>query len=349
VYLLREFQKVFPGREVLNNMGYCYLQMARQEMETERAYFYWMPLMLDGETRAQALVRRGGPSLKTLKQAAPGEAEGFLKEAIDYLQQAAAADPGYVPARLNLAVVYLYLGRPHQARAVLAEARELAPGDLSLQGLEALALYEQSEAGLDLWPTAVTKLEKLVASPDAPPALAFNLARLLSVRPRPTEARGYWNRLAEMADPLPAPIQAMVCQEQSAMSPQSCGHAMTKTTRPVPRQWPISVAGFKQLSPKARQDFLPGWKPIPFDWVKEKLHGHIYRHPDGRAEVLELDQFVQMQVLRGGQLGLVRDLSAYCARPLRQRTLVQGVVWSCDDWAALALGNAVQEVWWVAK
>jgi hypothetical protein len=42
----------------------------------------------------------------------------------------------------------------------------------------------------DLWPTAVAKLEKLVASPEAPPALRFNLARLLSVRPRPTEARG---------------------------------------------------------------------------------------------------------------------------------------------------------------
>ena len=93
-------------------------------MEAERAYFYWLPLLLDGETRAQALVRRGGPSLKTLKQAATGKTEGFLKEAIDYLQQAAAADPGYVPARLNLAVAYLYLGRPHQARAMLAEARE---------------------------------------------------------------------------------------------------------------------------------------------------------------------------------------------------------------------------------
>ena len=195
VYFFREFQKVFPGREVLNNLGYCYLQMARQEMAAERTYFYWMPLLLDGETRAQALVRRGGPSLKTLKQAATGKTEGFLKEAVDYLQQAAAADPGYVPARLNLAVAYLYLGKPHQARAVLAEAREGVPEDLSLQGLEALALYEQSEVELDLWPTAVARLEKLVASPEAPPALLFNLAQLLSVRPRPAEARGYWNPL----------------------------------------------------------------------------------------------------------------------------------------------------------
>jgi hypothetical protein len=49
---------------VLDNLGYCYVQLARQEMEVERAYFYWLPLLLDGETRAQALVRRGGPHLK---------------------------------------------------------------------------------------------------------------------------------------------------------------------------------------------------------------------------------------------------------------------------------------------
>jgi tetratricopeptide (TPR) repeat protein len=349
VYFLREFQKVFPGREVLNNLGYCYLQLARQEVEAERAYFYWMPLLLDGETRAQALVRRGGPSLKTLKQVATGKTEGFLKEAVDYLQQAAAADPGYVPARLNLAVAYLFLGWTHQARAVLAEAREVVSEDLSLQGLEALALYEQSEVGLDLWPTAVARLEKLVASPEAPPALRFNLARLLSVRPRPTEARGYWNRLAETAGELPAPIEALVCQEQSALPPQSCPRASAKPVQPLPWKWPVAATGFERLSPQARQNSLQGWQAIPFDWYKDKLQGSIYRHPEGGAEVLELDHFVQMQVLRGERLGRVGELAAYCARPMRQRPLVQGVVWSCDDWAALALGDTVKEVWWVAK
>jgi tetratricopeptide (TPR) repeat protein len=268
VYFFREFQKVFPGREVLNNLGYCYVQMARQEMEAERAYFYWLPLLLDGETRAQALVRRGGPSLKTLKQAATGKAEGFLKEALDYLQQAVEADPGYVPARLNLVVAYLYLGKPHQARALLAEARELAPEDLSLQGLEALALYEQSEVGLDLWPTAVAKLEKLVASPEAPPALLFNLlARLLSVRPRAGEARGYWKRLAERAGELPAPIEALVCQEQSALPPQSCPRSSAKPVQPLPWKWPVSARGFERLSAQARQNRLQGWQAIPFDLV----------------------------------------------------------------------------------
>jgi hypothetical protein len=62
VYFFQEFQKVFPGREVLNNLGYCYLQMARQDMDPSRAYFYWLPLILEGETRAQALVRDAAPS-----------------------------------------------------------------------------------------------------------------------------------------------------------------------------------------------------------------------------------------------------------------------------------------------
>jgi hypothetical protein len=71
---------------------------------------------------------------------------------------------------------------------------------------------------------------------------------------------------------------------------------------------------------------LQGWQAIPFDGYKDKLQGSFYRHPEGEAEVLELDHFVQMQVLRGERLGRVGELAAYCARPLRQRPLVQGIV-----------------------
>jgi Putative Zn-dependent protease, contains TPR repeats len=358
VYFFQEFQKVFPGREVLNNLGYCYLQMARQDMDPSRAYFYWLPLILEGETRAQALVRNAAPSapsLKSLKQVAGGQAEGFLKEAVEYLKQAVEADPGYVPARVNLAVAYLYLGRPQQAGAVLTEARELAADDLNLQGLEALVLYEQSDVGLDLWPSAVSRLEKLVAHPDPPAALRFNLARLLAVRPRPSEARSHWNHLAAMSAQLPTPIRTLVCQEQSAVPPPSCLGSSPKSTQPLPWRWPLPRAGLERLSPEAIQNTLQGWQAIPFDWFKDKLHGHIYRRPDGGAAVLELDQFVQMQVLRGGPLGRVQDLAAYCAQPLQGATptttptVPRRVVRSCEDWAALTLGEQVQEVWWVAR
>lgn len=349
VYFLQEFQKVFPGREVLNNIGYCYLQMARQEMDAERAYLYWMPLILDGETRAAALGARGGPSLKSLKQAATGKAEGFLRESIQYLTQGTLADPGYLPSRLNLAVAHLYLGKPHKARAVLAEARELAPEDMRMKSLDALAIYEQSDAGLDLWPNAVKELEKLVDRADPQPEAIFNLARLLDTRPRPGAAHEHWNRLAEVSDQLPDPIRVIVCGKQTALPSGSCGEPSSKPTQPLPWRWPISPIGFPQLSEKSAKRTLAGWRSTPFDWFKEKLHGHIYQHPDGQAALLELDGFVQMQVLRNQNFGHVSKLADYCGRRLRKRTLAQGTVWSCDDWAALTKNDAVHEIWWVAK
>jgi hypothetical protein len=53
-------------------------------------------------------------------------------------------------------------------------------------------------------------------------------------------------------------------------------------------------SGFEHLSAQARQTLLQGWEAISFDWYKDKLHGSIYRRPEGGAEVLELDHFVQM-------------------------------------------------------
>jgi tetratricopeptide (TPR) repeat protein len=346
IYFFQAFQKTFPGREVHNNLGYCYLQQALQEMDPEKAYFYWMPLLLDSETRAEPMVLRGGPALKSLEQGADG-ARGFLEEAVAYLRQAVQADPNYGPARLNLAVAYLYLGQPHQARAVLAEARTLAPEDALLQGLEAVILYEQSDVELDLWPTAVARLEKLAARPDAPNPALFNLARLLAVRPRPAEARVYWNRLAERASSLPTPIRAIVCREQSALSDEACHQDPARPRRPPPWKWPVTVDGVDQ---DARALSAGGeWQAIEFDWLKDKLHGRIYERRDGTAEMLALDQFVQMQVLTGQRLGKKEDLSSYCPRPLRQRALVQGTLWSCQRWAALERDGVIHEVWWVAE
>ena len=101
--------------------------MARHDMNAERAYFYWMPMLLDAETRGEVMPRlvprprRGGlvadgqkKSIKFLKESSLDDGSGLLEEAVEYLERAVDADPLYVPARVNLAVAYLYLGRPHQ-------------------------------------------------------------------------------------------------------------------------------------------------------------------------------------------------------------------------------------------
>lgn len=348
LHFLRAFQKTYPGREVLNNVGYCHLRLAVEEMEPDRAYFYWMPLVLDGETRAEALVRRGGAP-KTLRQLAPGEARGRLEEAVAYLRRAAEADSGYVPARINLAVAYLYLGRPHEARATLAEARKLAPDDVALQTLEALSIYEQSDADVDLWPIAVAKLQRIVAASDAPETAIFNLARLLAVRPRPTEAHVYWNRLVQSARTLPVPIRAVVCVEQSNMLPKTCARDAATPDRSPPWTRPLTASGHEARAIRLAEEPGSTWRVRDFDWQTNNLHGRILWRPDGSAELLELAGFVQLQALKGEDLGKADELERYCPRPLRRRALAQGVIWSCGQWAAVVRDNVVREVWWAAR
>lgn len=349
VYFLREFQQVFPGREVLNNLGYCYLQMARQTMASKRGYFYWLPLQIDGVTRASALVTRGGKPISSLKQAATSKASNLLEQAIDYLEQAVKADPAYVPARINLAVAHLYLGQPHQARAILDEARRLAPKRLDIQGLEALVRYEQGDTESDYWPVALKRLTALAEKPDVPHAVLFNLARLYEIRGRQGEARRYWDRLVSQAERLPRPIRDIVCRKHGAASGRGCAYADSSVEAVAPWRWPLRVTGLERLSPDMLKRELSGWKRQEFDWIRDHLHGHIYSRPDGGAMVLELDQFVQMQVLKGRGLASTAKLTDHCGAALRRRALPQGELRSCNDWAALVADNRVKELWWVAR
>lgn len=348
IYFFKEFQKVYPGREVLNNLGFCYLQLARQAMDPTRAYLYWMPMVLDGETRAGSYIQRNGVFLKSLKQAATGEAEGLLLEAVRYLKKAVEADKSYLPAQLNLASALLYLGKPHGARDILADSKRLSPDNPSVQSLDAIALYEQSDADQDLWPKVVAKLKKLADNPNAKPDIVFNLARLLSLRPRPIESNTYWNRLAVIANHLPKPIEGIVCNKQSKVKAKACKKKSSTTAQLLPWQWPLQVTGDKPLSAEDKS-ILQSWKRIDFDWFTKGLQGHIYQRPEDGAEVLELDQFVHMQVLKETGLSNIQKLSGFCAKPLRQHILASGTVWSCDHWGVMTQGDKIKEAWWIAK
>lgn len=322
-YFFREFQHIFPAREVLNNIGFCYLQQARQKMKREHAYFYWMPAMLDIQSLAQSIVRAGAK--RYLKDYVSTTSKPYLEEAIIYLKKAAASDKNYIPARINLVITYLYLGKPYKARSIIEELRRLAPNNLEILGLLALTIYEQSEIGMDLWSLAVSKLEQLVTKPNAPAMIAYNLARLLQIRPRPAQAEYYWNHLIDM-------------------------HTKTKTKQSL--RWQSSIPfNWQRISQQRKLvKQLYSWgKPTYFNWYKAKLKGKIYKHPNGQLEILELDDFIQMQVIKGKNLPKIKQLSKYCNQTLQQRQLINGNLLSCNDWAALTFEGKVQEVWRVLK
>jgi hypothetical protein len=98
-----------------------------------------------------------------------------------------------------------------------------------------------------------------------------------------------------------------------------------------------------------RDHTLAGWRSIPFDWAGDALYGHIYRAPSGKAAVLELDGFVQMQVLEVSTSLAPSELQSVCARTLRRRALAGRRVWSCHDWSVSMVEGEPTELWWVAR
>jgi tetratricopeptide (TPR) repeat protein len=286
----------------------------------------------------------------TLKEAARRAGRDILDpllEAVEYLQQAVKSDPQYLPAKLNLVSAYLYLGKPDHAQAILAEARELAPDDLALKGLEALALYERSDEDSDLQAVAVTKLQKLSKLSDAPPPLIFSVARLLERQGFSLDAKFYWDRLATVADQVPEPIWHLACDKRGFWQKffsRTCDNSV-KETQPLPWRWPLSECARGGITPTVKHLRLAGWRSIDFDWAKPGLYGRIYQHPKDNAEVLEVDGFAQMQVLKAPNLPAIGNLQSLCAHPLRRRTLANGHILSCTDWAALIVDDELTELW----
>ncbi|GAB6067129.1 hypothetical protein JCM13664_04470 [Methylothermus subterraneus] len=351
MYFLQEFKRVFPEPAVLNNLGVCALQLALQEMPKAQVQFYWLPFLLDVETRAPRTRGAGvEPARRFLKdfQADSPQAQSHLKEAAEYLEQAVAAAPDYLTARLNLAAVRLYQGRPHQARATLAEALELNPNDWQAKMLDALALYEQSESGIDLWPAAIQRLE--VFAGDTPPAWRYNLARLLELRPRPQEAQDLWNFLAQTAAELPETVRQTVCAKQSLKPSSAClNPAPQGAASPLPWRWPVAAEGALPVTPSLRAKLFAGWEAIPFDWFQPKLYGFIHRSPDRRVEVMEMDQFVLLQAIKDGLRLSIEELPKFCPRPLIRHRLLNGELFTCGHWAVLVRGGRASEAWWIAS
>ncbi|BCX80818.1 hypothetical protein MIT9_P0394 [Methylomarinovum caldicuralii] len=349
IYFLREFQQVFPGPAVLNDLGVCALQQARQAMPPRQAHFYWLPFLLDLDTRMPR-TRAALPEdeYRFLKHfPLNGTVTGYLRDAADYLERAAESAPDYLPARINLATVQLYLGRPHQARAALAEALKLAPDDWQAQMLDALALYEQSDADIDLWPAAVKRLETRT---DMPPAWRYNLARLLDMRPRNSDADQHWNQLAALAPRLPRLIREQVCRRQRVQpQPQCLTPPSAGGTAPLPWSWPVPQSGGTLVTPSLRARLFAGWESIPFDWFRAKLYGFIHRVPHHTAEVMEMDQYLQLQVTRTGLPSSEQAVARACPQPLRRRRIFQGTVVTCGNWAVLLRDGRPREAWWISR
>jgi hypothetical protein len=353
IYFLKEFQKVFPGRSVLNNLGLCFLQQARSQMSEQQSAFYWLPLTLDTRSRAAKLMRGSLTNLDAPKQFLKNystdsdDVSGYLEEAVNVLSFAIEKDPEYLPARINLAIAYLYQGKPHQVRAVLAEAKRQADTNTQVEMLDALALYEQSDADIDLWATALKKLERLLNKGSTPETL-YNHARLLAVRPRAAQAQNDWNRLRAKVDNPPNEIKKELCARQNIDSFGSCLRRNKKSATRPNWNWLFS-AGNQSLTSLDRKKIRASWRSIPFDWASAGLHGFIHQRKDEDIEMLEMDGAINLQVLKGNPVADINQINSYCPYPLTKRKLDEDEIWTCGNWAVLVTGQQAREIWYLQK
>ncbi len=186
------FRVTFPSREVFNNLGLSWYQIALESLsqcDTSLAFRYKLPALLDTETLAA--VTRGKGSIVTRDK---GSTEACLEnnnyrnqigEAVKFLELARAKDPRYVPARINLASALLMAGVSTSAKAVVDEALKLAPDSSDAALLQAVALYRMAkDNGLDATDKALTQLTALATGAAPRPDAMYNMAAIEQERGR---------------------------------------------------------------------------------------------------------------------------------------------------------------------
>ncbi|MBF0181590.1 MAG: M48 family metalloprotease [Magnetococcales bacterium] len=344
IRLLRQFLRVFPSREVYNNLGACYLELAREEMGSPRGEGkseFWLPVWFDGASRAEPLLagwrsdRSGeGKAPLTPRLADPPGHE--LELAVESLEQAAGMDDGYLPARLNLATAHHLRGDPLKARAAMEEAARLVPDNREVAGWLALFRHLDGQAE-GVGNTLLAPLTRLAGRPGAPASLLFNHA--LALRKAGRNSRAAWARLA--AGPLPAPYAKTVCGQIRKVCAKSRPVKGGAPTWP----WPLPVAPGADLDALRRDRILDGWRVSQIGGPRDKQQAVIH-HQGAKSEILALDGYVTMVALRGVALGSTATLTRKLGPPRDSRRVADGEVWHFSPrWAVLVRDGQVREAW----
>ncbi|MEO5339866.1 MAG: M48 family metalloprotease [Magnetococcus sp. MYC-9] len=338
--LLRNFLQIFPSREVYNNLGACHLQQAQRELRAlGTAPPYWLPVWLDPTSRADPLLvgLRGTSSAGESPPAAalPDRAGHELEQAVEYLEQAVAADARYLPARLNLATAHHHRGETLKARASLEDALRIAPDNRQVAGWHALLLYLDSQEN-SLGEAALPRWSRLAQPVDAPSSLVFNHALLMKKMGRP--AQSWWKRLAARVHTLPAHYAQVVCREVKGGCPAARG------TPRGPLPWPLPVQPGTDLDTVDRGKLFAGWQMSSLTWPARQP-GRLYRRGT-EVEVLDLDGYAAMVVLRNQGLGTAKAFKKKWGHPLSIRPMAEAEAWIyAPQQAVMVRDGQVRELW----
>lgn len=332
--LLIGFERDYKSREVLNNLGYVYLQDARRSMPQSMAYRFWFPTLLENGTGLHHFDSRSWVSAGEL----PKAAKQSLEIAREYLQRAVRLDSKDIVSRANLIVVNLYLGKAGTARDLADEAAAIKHGDSQIMGLRALALYHQEPDAA--WDRARQTLELLSRSPKVHNNIIYNYSRLLQERGREGAAKEYWNMLAENLPAIPEGFQKAICREATV---NECDE-QPLSDKNMDGFWELPLEHGADVDDPASRKLLANWSDTR-DIQVGATSARVFTNKNGNS-MLALNNKIELASLKVHPFTSKEDLVEKMGKPLVRYPLAGGEIWSYGNrWSALVSQSAVKEIW----
>jgi tetratricopeptide (TPR) repeat protein len=188
-----EFSKVYPAREVFNNIGACYFSLAQRLLYLryhEDYYRFRLSTTIAYETTAIKMQPRGeGDYLKDK------EIYRYIIKAEEYFQLAASRDLYDRSCRYNLAAALIIKKKYAEALSVCNYILEQKPDDIKALNNKAIAFYLYGrEEGLETIQKAVQLLQKVHQAHPENVEILYNLASLKQERERLAGAKVYWEK-----------------------------------------------------------------------------------------------------------------------------------------------------------
>jgi tetratricopeptide (TPR) repeat protein len=208
----RKFSGFYPAREVFNNIGVCYLNLALRYLRLKFSDDYFrfrLSTVIDYHTSAEKLSFRGeGDYLKDR------DISNCIDQAIFYFREAAYRDRHDRTCRLNLSAALILKKDYAAALAQCDFLLDKNPGDIEALNNKAIALYYYDKEIYRRAPLkAVSLLEKTHRLRSNNFEVLYNLAALAWEMKQPDKAKFLWEKYLNLANIPRDNYYTHICKE----------------------------------------------------------------------------------------------------------------------------------------
>jgi hypothetical protein len=193
----RQFAKVYPAREVFNNIGVCYLNLALHHLYLKFSQDYYrfrLSTAIDYSTTAETLnLRAEGDYLKDK------DISRYLNKGENYFRMAVDRDQHDRACRYNLAASLILKKEYARAQAECDLILKKAPQNVKALNNKAISFYcYGKEEDLETTQKAIKILEKAHQLEPDNFEVIYNLASLKQERNRLAGAKIYWEKYLKL-------------------------------------------------------------------------------------------------------------------------------------------------------